>query len=855
MAQETNIPLTIPSGVVRTRSGEGAKGRWLDARNMRFKDGKPEKRSGFIKWNTETPFEGRARGMLAWNTVKGNQLYALGTNLRLYGSTDGVQIANITPLRFRDGQAAKDALSATKDSAVIVFKLADPANGTLTDPFTTTNTFTTVTVKHEAHGKATGAKVYFTGATAVGGITLSGPYTITKVDDDTYTVVAASAATSGATGGGTVTYKWPVLVVDQTIRFYGNSWAGGTVVGGITLKADYKVLSVESGDTYKIYPTGETATLTDPFTTTNANKTVTVTDAAHGKKTGQAVYFQNATAVGGQTVAGEYLLTLVDDDKYTIQLAADATSAATGGGTVTRMFGDKATETAADGGGTVNFILRLTDPFSVGAGSTVMLVTHPNHGAFYNDLVIISDADQLGGVDPNGQRRILEVPDENTYKVRLDAPAASNAIGGGTNVLIEYEIATGPLDRVLARRGYGQGSYGLGAYGSTTLELDPVYYEPRDWSLSKVGEDMVAGVLGGGVYYWDSSKGQRADVIPEAPTEIRFAFMTEERHLHVLGVDGDPTLMAWASQDAVNDWVVTSTNTANSGRRVTDGSVLVAGTPVSNGVNLIWTDTAVYLHQYTGSAFIYDTRRAAPNAGLIGPHAFAVTPEGVFWMSQNRFLMWNGSVTDVPRAMEIQDWVFAQIVDEQKSKCWAHYDAINNSIDFYFVPNGKRELYPNGETVAYVTLSLDDYSWCPGEEARTTGSTFNTGAQNPYRASLDGYVYKHEVGKDADGVSAPCWIEAAPIDMSNGARWLDVFGLDPDMKRQVGDVEITVRTYDRNAVNVVDTENEFFSVDQEIVDLRSSGRRISLRFEQDLLGGDMAFDTPQVLLAVSGGRR
>jgi hypothetical protein len=766
MASEQNVPLTIPSGVVKTRSGEGAKGRWADTRNMRFVDGKPQKRAGYEKLNT-TVFDGRARGMMAWNTVKGKPLYALGTNLRLYGSTDGEDIFNITPLRF---------------------------NNTFEDAFSTTDGSGIISLEYTAHGLSAG----------------------------------------------------------DLIRFYGNSWNGGSKIGGVTLAQEYEVESVTDTDNVELIRNDDKADLTDPFTT-DGTTTCTVTDAAHGAATGDMAYFSGSSAVGGQTPDGEYEITVVDDDSYTITLGGTA-SAATGGGAVTRYFIDKATSTVASGGGKVNYILRETDPFSVSDGSTVLVVTHTAHGALYNDMVVISGADAVGGQDVNGERRIIEVIDADSYKLRMDGAASSTGTGGGS-VLLEYEISTGSIDRILAERGYGEGSYGVGAYGSADLLLDPVYYEPRFWSLSKEGGNMVAGVIAGGVYYWDSTAAGRAEVIPDAPDDIRYAFQTEERHLHVLGVDGDPLLMAWASVNSVNEWTPTSTNTANSGRRVNKGSALIAGTPVSNGVNLIWTDTACYIHQFTGSQFVYDTRLESENAGLIGPGAFAIAPDGVFWMSQSRFLMWNGTVIDVPRSEEISDWVFAQILDSQKTKCWAHYDAVNNSIDFYFVPNGRRELLPNGEPVSYVTLNLDDYSWCLGEEARTTGATFNTGAQNPYRCGLDGYVYKHETGLDHDGVAAESWIKLAPLDLSSGGVSMEVFGFDPDMKRQVGDVEITIETYDRNPATVVETEVETFSEDTEMVDFRIAGRRASLLLKQTVLAGDFALDTPQLLVQRTGKKR
>ena len=83
-----------------------------------------------------------------------------------------------------------------------------PNTTTLTNPFTTTNGSTTVTVAHNSHGLVTGDTVYFSGATSVGGVAavyFTFTMSITFVDPNTYTVTVPFAATSGATGGGVVT--------------------------------------------------------------------------------------------------------------------------------------------------------------------------------------------------------------------------------------------------------------------------------------------------------------------------------------------------------------------------------------------------------------------------------------------------------------------------------------------------------------------------------------------------------------------------------------------------------------------------------------------------------------------------
>lgn len=80
---------------------------------------------------------------------------------------------------------------------------------TLVGPFTTLNASATVTVAHTAHGMITGDKVTFRNATAVGGLTIAGEYTITVTGANAYTITAASNATSAATGGGLVEVEQP----------------------------------------------------------------------------------------------------------------------------------------------------------------------------------------------------------------------------------------------------------------------------------------------------------------------------------------------------------------------------------------------------------------------------------------------------------------------------------------------------------------------------------------------------------------------------------------------------------------------------------------------------------------------
>ena len=71
------------------------------------------------------------------------------------------------------------------------------------NPFATTSGSYLVTVTASAHGVSPGTWVTFDGATAVGGLTLNAEYEIISTPDgNSYTIINSTAATSTATGGG-----------------------------------------------------------------------------------------------------------------------------------------------------------------------------------------------------------------------------------------------------------------------------------------------------------------------------------------------------------------------------------------------------------------------------------------------------------------------------------------------------------------------------------------------------------------------------------------------------------------------------------------------------------------------------
>jgi len=157
-------------------SGTNVAGGWYESEKVRFRSGTPEKIGGWTRISEET-YLGVCRSLWNWVTLGGNNLVGVGTNLKFYIESGG-SYNDITPLRVV------------------------PAPTINNNPFATTISLTLVTVTDTAHGGVTGDFVTFSGATTVGGLDLNNEYQITVVDANTYTITAATAASSTATGGG-----------------------------------------------------------------------------------------------------------------------------------------------------------------------------------------------------------------------------------------------------------------------------------------------------------------------------------------------------------------------------------------------------------------------------------------------------------------------------------------------------------------------------------------------------------------------------------------------------------------------------------------------------------------------------
>ena len=190
--------LQLKPGVDRENTRYAAEGSWYETDKVRFRRGMPQKIGGWVRLSAAT-FLGVCRSMLNWSTLQRQNLVSVGTNLKYYIERGGAY-SDVTPIR---------------------------ATATLTNPFTTTSGSATVLVTDTAHGALQGDFVTFSGASAVGGLTLNGEFQISFVNDNSYNITSATTASSSATGGGTVTAAYQINTGNEiAVPFTG--WSAGS---------------------------------------------------------------------------------------------------------------------------------------------------------------------------------------------------------------------------------------------------------------------------------------------------------------------------------------------------------------------------------------------------------------------------------------------------------------------------------------------------------------------------------------------------------------------------------------------------------------------------------------------------
>lgn len=568
------------------------------------------------------------------------------------------------------------------------------------------------------------------------------------------------------------------------------NWQGlsGSFFLGVGTNIKYYISSTQGGVYNDVTPflNPSPAALTNPFTTTDGSAIVTVTDATYNPNEGDYVNFSGGSAVGGLTITGEYVvLAVTGASTYTITASSNATSTATGGGTVTAFYQypiGAAGNSVGTGwgagpwGGILSPISSAlgANPFTTNSTSTV-IVAHTAHGLVTGNFISISGATAVGGIPAVNLNKTFEITfiDANSYSI-TSSLATSSTTGGGSAVIVTKQ----------------QGAQGWGVAASTSS----IGSQLRLWSNDNYGQDLVIAPRGGPIYYWEAANGvgtraQTLASLSAAPTYVPVATnqvlaSSIQQFVIALGsnsyVPGDPNtdfnpmLVRWSDQANPTNWVPAVTN--QSGEfTLTNGSFIIAGRTTRQEI-LIWTNSALYSMQYLGAPYVWGFNVLMDNISVMSPNSMITINNVTYWMGVDKFYTYSGRVETLP--CTLRQYIFADINLSQNYQVFAGGNEGYNEIWWFYCSAGSNVVDK------YVIYNYLDRVWTYGNMGRT--AWLDTGLnQNPIAADYNRRILNHEVGvNDASGdapVAIEAYIQSSAFDIQDGQSFSFIWRMLPDI--------------------------------------------------------------------------
>ncbi len=613
---------------------------------------------------------------------------------------------------------------------------------------------------------------------------------------------------------------------------------------------------IERGGTlYDITPIRATITQSNPFSTTSGSTTVTVTIPSHGAFLGDFVTFSGASAVGGLTLNGEFqIVDVIKSATFTITAPSAASSTATGGGSVTAVFQintglDTTLYANGWGAGTWGGVLPGTSvTFTGSISGTTLTVSAVSSGTLAIGQLVTGTG--VSASPPGSSATYI------------------TALGTGTGGVGTYTVSvsqTVSSTTMFAFSGTGWGAASNTQVAGTRLRL---------WSADNFGQNLVINPRDAAIYYWANSSGlgSRAVLLSslggasDVPGIARQIIVSDlDRKVIAFGcsdiVTGvqDRLLIRWSDTENPAVWTPLETNSAG-GIRIPTGTEFVSAIETKQEI-LVWTDDALHSLRYIGAPFEYSIARIALTS-LLAPQAVVSANDVTFWMGQNGFFQYDGRAIGLP--CSVKDFVFNDINLNQAEKITAGSNMSFNEV-WWFYPSAN-----SNENNRYVVYNYNERVWTVGTIVRTAWIDRSI-EDFPRAASVDGYVYFHEIGQDDGSTNPPspvvAYIESSPIEIGQGEQFGFAWRMIPDLDFRNSSalsptVDFVLEAQDFSGSNFSQTANNNTTrtatlpiqqfTDQTFFRLR--GRMLTLRVRSDQLGVAWRLGVPRVDIR-SDGRR
>ena len=622
-----------------------------------------------------------------------------------------------------------------------------------------------------------------------------------------------------------------------------------------------RFLYVYSGGAfYDITPIKATTTLTNAFTTTNGDATVTITFSSdHNITQYDIVRLDSFTAITDSNFSsGDFdntnfmVTTVPSSTTITLEMgsAESGSGASTSGGIRVQHFysiGPAVEESAAGWG------LGLWGGTKLGVGESTL------DGALTSgsSSIVLDDSASF----PASGTVVID--DERiAYTSNTSGTETLSGLTRGS----DNTTAASHSDGATVKNASDYTKWGASQTGD-------IITAPGVWSLDNYGNKLIATIIDGATFEWDSDASSatstRATIVANAPTAaVQTLVSTPDRHLVFFGTETtigttstqDDMYIRWSDQESINastSYDPSATNTAGT-QRLADGTRIVAAIRGRDAI-YVWTDTSLFVMRFVGAPFVFSFQQVATNCGLIGKNAAVEVDGNVYWMSENGFFRYTGKLESLPCLVE--DYVYDDINTVPKNLIYAGLNNLFGEVTWFYPGSGAAS---NNRSVTYnyMDSSAERPIWTTSSLSRSTWSDSHIfgkphGTEYDSSATSDSTVgntdgvtvyYEHETGtnqiKAGATTAIAASIQSGDFDISavqgggadlrgDGEYMMKIRRVIPDFLQQTGSARVTLNLKNYPTDTEASSSLGPFTVDSDTtkVDTRARARAIALKVD------------------------
>ena len=626
------------------------------------------------------------------------------------------------------------------------------------------------------------------------------------------------------------------------------------------------------------------------FTFNGTTSVTLTTSAAHNINVGDIIRLTGTTLPGGTTG-----VTTATFDDTNFQVLSVPTS--------TTLTIQAATAGSASSGGSVTI-----NPFEV-VGPAAQSYGYGYGVGNYGGTITGAAQSTLDGAlaaDTNGSNG-------SATQIRLASttgfPATGGTIAVGSELITYTGVAGAELTGISrAQKGTSSAIHNTGATVTNATEFTgwgdavdagTITLEPGLWSLSNFGDVLVATIGNGKTFTWDSSIAARLSTRASTttsgfqttnnPTATRTTLISPTtRHLIHFGTEttiGNPTtqddmFIRFSEDENINAYVPEATNTAGT-QRIQDGTKIVGALVAKENI-LVWTDNALYTMKFVGAPFTFGFEQVGTNCGLIGKNA-AIEIDGVaYWMGNNGFFSFDGTVNTLPCSVE--DYVYDDVDTTKGQQVNAGINNLFTEVTWWYPTagsefNNRYVVYNYGQNNARLPMG----NWYTGTNTNSIRTTWIDSLvyPKPYATAFNSsntgtfpvvqgetglgqsVLFEHESGTDQvnpDGsvTTLTSFIQSFSFSLQpdQAEVFLAMRRFLPNFKVLTGNNQVTLSIKDFPSQDDIETALSPFIINSSTlkVDTRARGRYANIKIENTGVGESWRFGTFQVDIQPDGRR-